>query len=307
MVTIEVSGVCERDVDLLLLEELFASRPFFEWFLGRVGISPSAELIAVARSVTTSNGESDLELTVRLDDAIHKVLIENKIDSIFQPRQADRYCERAAGYLRDGVCSAAVTVIVAPTDYFPDEEETFGFDLRLTLEDILSWFQNAAELGARGDYKRYLLERAIARGGAGWQLVPNETVTEFWRRYWELAKSLAPDLQMPRPANKPTRSGFILFKPVGLPAGVKLLHKVRYGNVDLQSARMGERLADLENRYGHLLAPDMRIEQAGKSAVVRISVALIDMGAPFDECEPAVREGLRASLELLRWYRSATR
>ena len=102
MATIEVSGVCERDVDLLLLEELVASRPFFEWFLGRVGISPSAELIAVARSVTTSNGESDLELTIKLDDRIRKILVENKIDSIFQPRQADRYCERAAGYLRDG-------------------------------------------------------------------------------------------------------------------------------------------------------------------------------------------------------------
>ncbi|MGH9892471.1 MAG: hypothetical protein ACREA0_10895, partial [bacterium] len=153
-------------------------------------------------------------------------------------------------------------------------------------------------------YKQALLRGAINRGAAGWQLVPDESATAFWQRYWELAKRLAPDLRMPRPADKPARSGFIRFRPAGLPAGVELLHKVRYGNVDLQFARMGDRVSELENRYAGRLDSDMRVDQAAKSAVVRITVPLVDIGAPFRESEEAVRTGLQAAMKLLGWYRA---
>lgn len=304
MTTIEVSGVCERDVDLLMLEEFVATRPFFEWFAEKIGVSLSSELLRVARSVTTSIGESDLELTVQDNQQTVRVLIENKVDAIFQPRQAERYCERAAGYLRDGACSSTLTVLVAPGDYFPDEEDTCGFDRRVTYEDMLAWFEDPSRDDPRIRYKRAILESAIARGGTGWQLVPNEEVTDFWKRYWQIANADAPELRMPRPDIKPTKSGFIRFKPAGLRQGVKLLHKVRYGNVDLQFAGMGERVGELEQRYRGRLEPGMFVEGAGKSAVVRVLVPRIDMSAPFGDTEAAVRKGLESALRLLELYRA---
>jgi hypothetical protein len=66
---ISVAGVCERDVDLLLLEEFIASKSFRKWFLAVVGVqAQSVRLVQAARSVTFSNGESDLELTFESDD-----------------------------------------------------------------------------------------------------------------------------------------------------------------------------------------------------------------------------------------------
>ena len=303
MKSVEITGVCERDVDLLLLEEFVASEAFVSWFAAKIGLS-AGRLAGCARSVTSSTGESDLDLTLDVGDHIVKVLIENKVDAMFQPRQPERYRERAASYVRNGTCETAITVIIAPSAYFPDETETFGFDHRLTHEVILAWFEGSDDtLGPRARYKSALLTGAINRGGAGWQLIPDEAATDFWYRYWNEAKTIAADLRMPRPSAKPAGSGFIRIKPLGLPRGVQLLHKVRYGNVDLQFAGKGDRVAELEAQYGAQLPSDARIEQAAQSAVVRRTVPLIDMSAPFVECQEAVRSSLKAALELLAWYR----
>jgi hypothetical protein len=298
-----ISGVCERDIDLLLVEEFTATPAFLDWFAREIGLSGRVELVTVDRSVTSSNGESDVELTVSTDGGTVKVLIENKVDASFQPKQPERYRDRAASYLLQGTCASAVTVIVAPAVYYTDDSEHYGFDRRMTYETLLSWFESSNQLGARSPYKRALLTGAISRGGAGWQLVPDVATTMFWEGYWQLTRSLAPQLRMPRPTSKPAGSSFVRFDPEGLPAHVGLFHKIRHGNVDLQFAAMGDRVLDLENRYGDRLGPDMRVEQAAKSAVIRVRARPIDMALPFETSESAVREGLSKAVSLLAWYR----
>src|SRR4051812_5076572 len=94
---LEIPGVCERDVDLLLLEEFLASAEFGNWFLRKVsnGQASSGALIGARRSVTESNGESDLEVTLKLpDDSTLRLLIENKVGAGLQPQQAERYRSR---------------------------------------------------------------------------------------------------------------------------------------------------------------------------------------------------------------------
>ncbi|HWO89883.1 MAG TPA: PD-(D/E)XK nuclease family protein [Gemmatimonadales bacterium] len=306
MTEIDIPGVCERDLDLLLLEEFVASRPFFEWFMNQIGIPASAQLRRAARSTSTSSGESDLDLTLDCGTHLVRVLIENKIDATLQPRQAQRYTERARQYIRSGECDACVTVIIAPNEYFPDDSDTLGFDRRISYEALLRWFDSASQLGPRGRYKQVLLQHALDRGRRGWQLVPDEVTTAFWRRYWELANSLAPQLQMPAPSEKPATSAFIRFKPAALPPTVELLHKVPHGNVDLQFSGMADRLAELHRQFGGQLRHGMRIERAFKSAVVRISVPRVDVRAPFLESEPALREALAAAADLLDWYEHVT-
>lgn len=306
MNSISVSGVCERDIDLLLLEELTASPPFVVWFLHRLGIKDAVNLLAVERSVHSSNGESDLVLTVQDQQGVARtIFIENKIYAPFQPGQPERYRDRGVSHVSSGACGVATTVILAPAVYFTDEAQTCGFDFRLTHEDLLGWFASSTDLGLRGAYKRALIEGAIGRGGTGWQSIPNEATTAFWQNYWRLATSLAPELKMPRPSEKPEDSTFIRFKPADLAADVDLLHKVRVGKVDIEFAHMGDRVLELEKIYSSRLQPGMRVERASKSAVVRIKVPEIDVSAPFSESESAVREGLRAATGLLTMYRSS--
>lgn len=300
---IDLSWVCERDIDLLLLEEFVASPDFLAWFLHQLGMEPPFTLISVACSVSTTTGESDLEITIQHGDEVVKLLIEDKIGAPLQQDQAMRYRERAAMYVKNRKCSNALTVIIAPEEYFGRNDEKLGFDRRVNHEAVLKWFEGAKELKSRQSYKLALLRAAIEHGTLGWKLVPDRVITEFWREYWKIADSHWPELRMRKPQDKPATSSFIYFSPLGLAKNVVLVHKVPYGNVDLQFGGMGERIGDLERLYRARLEAEMRIDRAAKSGVIRIRVPEIDMASPFSVSEPAVREALGAASWLLSWYR----
>jgi hypothetical protein len=143
---LSVAGVCERDLDLLLLEELTSSVAFCRWFVSRAVSWPSQfrSLRSVRRSVTRSSGESDLELTVQLESGtVARLLIENKIDAAFQPDQSDRYRLRSRASIGQGECAECATVLVAPARYFGADDELKGFDGRITYEDIRTWFEQS--------------------------------------------------------------------------------------------------------------------------------------------------------------------
>lgn len=77
--------VSERDVDLLLLEELSVSRPFGRWFARRAGLrlSDGVELVAAWHSVTDATlGASDLVVLWLEPDGLRvALLIEDKIEA----------------------------------------------------------------------------------------------------------------------------------------------------------------------------------------------------------------------------------
>jgi len=300
---IEIPWVAERDIDMLLLEELSSSPDFLKWFLAQIGISSQSSLISTACTVATPTGESDLEMTVQCDDKIFKILIEDKIGAPLQPKQPERYRERAKSYLHEGKCFAAKTVIVAPSKYFDKSADRLGFDYAVSHESIREWFNQAKDMGNRRLCKISILDSALEYGILGWKLVPNREVTDFWRLYWELADFLAPELRTPEPRDRPATSSFIYFKPVSLTRKVWLKHKVSDGCVDLQFNGMGDRIGELEQRFGNLLDSDMQIEPAAKSAVIRIRVPAIDMAAGFSSVREDVRKALGAAVRLLSWYK----
>jgi hypothetical protein len=302
--TIRIPDVRERDVDLFLLEEFVASSDFQSWFLTANGLDAAASHVEAGRSINTLTGESDLELTFQGSSGTIKVLIENKVDAAFQPNQPQRYAERAAVYENSGKYREVITVLMAPECYFGDEDDNYGFDAKIAYEDVLKWVATPARAGPRTDYKVALLRAAIERGRAGWQLVPHPTVGAFWRSYWQLADRVARHLSMPVPKNEiPAGSHFIVFRPLALPADVKLKHKVGYGHVDLEFRGMGDRLADMLRLYGEALPTGARIEKAAKSAVVRIRVEPIDVTkADFTTTEALARKGIETAALLLDWY-----
>ena len=303
---VRIPDVCERDIDLLLLEEFVASADFLSWFLMRIGVEKTAVLSEAHRSVKTVNGESDVELTLQASNSTIKILIENKVDASFQPNQPQRYADRANAYRTSGKCEEITTVVMAPEVYFGSEASNFGFDAKVTYEAALGWFESAELLGPRREYKLALLRGAIERGRLGWKLIPHPAVGAFWQAYWRLADQIAPQLAMPVPKVEiPADSHFIRFRPAILPPNVSLWHKVAYGHVDLQFSGMGDRLIEIEQLYRPSLLPSMRIEKAAKSAVIRVLIAPIDMTtATFPNCEAEARKGIETAAELLDWYRT---
>lgn len=304
---IVIAGARERDVDLILMEELTASPAFLRWLLGRIEVPPTSTLVEVRHSVTTQNGESDLELTLKATNGTVKVLIEDKVDAQFQPEQAKRYRERADRYLKSGECRRAVIVLVAPDAYLTNSKDKCGFDQHVSLEQIADWFRESPDVGTRRNFKTTLLAQTIARASKGWTLVPDDKCTAFWREYREMVLAIAPDLNPPPTKDRPAGSTFIYFKAKGLPKGVRVAHKLTYGNVDLEFGGMGEDMGEIKAKYGTAMDPDMCIDQTNKSAVVRVKVPVLDVAATLSSQRRDVERGIEEAARLAQWFRRHSR
>jgi hypothetical protein len=193
-------------------------------------------------------------------------------------------------------------VLVEPERYFGKADDLKGIDAKVTYEAILGWFGRQSGLRERASYKCHLLSAAIEKATCGWQVKEDEPATRFWKRYWEIACEIAPELELPEPSPKPSGSSFILFRPSGLPVGISLYHKVAYGNVDLQFAAMASRTLDLQAKYGGFLAKEMHIEKANKSAVIRIKVLPINMSDDIVANRDLMVGGIRTAQSLYRWF-----
>ena len=299
---ITVSGVSERDVDLLLLEEFIASEDFVHWFANAAGLECPVSFVSGARSVTESIGESDIEISLAAASGEGcRLLIENKIGAAFQPRQSERYRERGAAYVKRRECDTIRTVLVAPASYVGDHRSV-DFDAFITYEAIADWFESRADLGRRAEYKLTILRAAIEKAIHGYQAIADAPVTDFWHSYWQAARELAPELEMEEPIGKPAGAGFVYFRPSALGPGVAIVHKLRHGFLDLQFAGMASQLSALHGRFGARLLPEMRIAKAEKSGVIRQVVPKFQTNEPFVHQQGAAVEVLRRARALLHWF-----
>lgn len=307
MAKIELTGVNEKDIDLLFAEELISSDAFFRWFVQMACVDEEFQLSAISRSVKTPSGETDLHVELANAHSRVFILLENKLDSSFRPRQTDRYRERANAYVRSSACERCLVGLIAPAKYLPQDGLMLGFDFVIKYEQLLRWFSNQLRADPRMRFKHTVLDRALQRSSTGYVPIPDRPASEFWKQYWMLASKLAPDLRMKEPTERPANSTFIYFKPEFLPNSINLVHKVRHGYVDLQFQGMAKQIDRLREELQPRLEPGMRIDRAAQSAVVRINVPTIDVTVPFETSEAAAREGLWAARLLLVWYKQLHR
>lgn len=304
--SIAISGVSERDIDLMLLEEFRASPSFRSWFVAQTLGSgwKVRDCVHAERSVTHSTGESDLEIDLAVKGTqVIRFMIENKVNAGLQPQQAQRYLERGREYLKNGTCSAFHTIIVAPSRYFGESSISKGFEYRVTYEQILDWFRQATELGERRHYKIALLSSAIDKGTLGYQPEEDASVTTFWQEYWQLALARAPHLEMKKPDVKPSGSGFVLFShPRGFSRNANIVHKLKFGYVDLQLRGLGNQLNAARSNFRGVLEDGMSIEQAAKSAAIRIQVPKVRADHGISNQYEQVCAGIDTAERLRVWY-----
>jgi hypothetical protein len=108
-----VIAVQERDIDLLILEELHATPAFAAWWGERIGLNDAA-FDGAWHSVSNADGETDVLLRVRVGAGRVGVLIENKIAASEQLQQDERYHRRGVQGLAEGWFDRYVTCMVAP-------------------------------------------------------------------------------------------------------------------------------------------------------------------------------------------------
>ena len=160
---IPVESIQERDIDLLLLEELKSNVDFTKWILNRTIGLQSEHIFTIGAWHSLSKpglGETDIAFKVCIENKNILFLIENKITASFQPEQESRYRKRGKLRFENGECDAYYTILTAPKQYI---DLNHDFDFFLEYEAIKEWFVHQSKLGERALYKAELLQIAKKR------------------------------------------------------------------------------------------------------------------------------------------------
>ncbi|MEQ8651811.1 MAG: hypothetical protein RIC87_05050 [Kiloniellales bacterium] len=219
----------ERDLDLILLEELSSDTGFLAWFSTHLRLGDctfvSAEHSAIAKS-GAKWGETDVLAFLASDDVITVVLIEDKIAAQFTDRQAARYQERAADLVASGAADRSLTVLCAPQSYLAGVPADDPWDRRIAIETVVGWFESVPGFRAswRSRALRGCLARLLASRSAG-----SETVRKFSSELREYLISLNEGFDHLVTGDN---WGFII-RSDRTPAHVQIAWKNNCGHVDL--------------------------------------------------------------------------
>lgn len=166
--------LAERDMDLVLLEEMLSSDPFKKWLVGKLynGTRQFGRLIGAWHTPTLEPlGSVDILLVFEEASAHRRcaILIENKIDQPKQNLQAQRYFEFGEKGVQEGLWDEYLTCLFSPQAYFSCLEPSEYFSSYLSYEEIETWFSRAAVethsvTPERCAYKKTLIRQAIEQG-----------------------------------------------------------------------------------------------------------------------------------------------
>lgn len=219
-----LSHATERDVDLLLVEELYSSLDFLEWMLEQGNLPRDIASWDVKHSKRRTRSRREIDIFVEIshrDRTRSALLIENKLDATEQPDQAESYRDElnalASGYTR------CAMIIVCPSAYVAQHSGfTSKFDAIVTYEDISGFLREirdgvGSDLVLRYTFRSEILEQAIHRYRRGYVAIPDTAVGDFNARYVQLLAELAPEIvpgpSMLKPAN-PRESTSMIFDQV---------------------------------------------------------------------------------------------
>lgn len=298
-----IERVSERDIDLLLLEELHVATSFRTWFLTQIlGMDASgAHFFDAWHSVCHPTlGESDLIILIEDASARRKaLLIENKVDAPPQPDQANRYRSRGEEGINDGTWSAFHTCIIAPQQYISGTKNVSEYDVHLSYETIQDWFRQSGTADLRSAYKARMLQEAIEQNRRGYCPIPHAKVTQFWLDYWNLVNKEFHHLKMNKPSQIPAGSDWPEFRNPELGSRRRIVHKLGMGVVDLQIDSTGEFTEEIATRNRDVLDDGLEVVRTGKSTSFRFRVPEADRFGDLHSQLEVVRTGLLAASRLL--------
>ena len=292
-----IESVTERDLDLLMLEELQVSHEFRDWFAARVYDEPIYKsLINTWHSLTNEHGESDITFVFTAEDeTTTAILIENKINARAQPDQGERYHRRGKKGVSDGDWTQYRTCLIAPRRYLKTQAEEY--DCEVAYEEIMAYFVARRSTEPRHDYRAKFIMDGVGQQRRGYQSKePNEGMTSFVRQYWQLVQDRYPELRMSEPKPRPAGNTWINFYPSTFPKSIDLVHQVTGGFVKVLFNGRAPEFEAIEARYRDMAStfPELRIQLAGKSVSIAVPVEPL---APLQQSFNASRGNVEAALD----------
>lgn len=291
-----IETIRERDIDLILLEELNTNNHFANWFVSQLELPELTKNLGAWRSITGfGQGETDLLLSYQSTDKIIFVLIENKLDANFQDKQFERYQKRGEQYKLENKCTEYFSVLFAPKQYAEGQSD---FEKYITYEDLKAYF--VFDGNRRQLYKAGLLNIAVEKLKRGYQPVNCEPAQRFFLAYWKYREEHFPEFEMKKPAVIPADSDWVLMRKDEL-KGIMFYHKLENGSIDATFINYPE---ETEFRIKEILPAHYTIvkHKSGRLSI-RQKVASIDKMKEFESQLDIVKMGLAKLREVSEWIK----
>jgi hypothetical protein len=308
MLTIKcIQSVSERDIDLLIVEELESSTEFRDWLAARIYGEPVFKAkVGAWHSVSHPTlGESDILFLFGSDaGSAAAILIENKIDATPQPEQGKRYRERGAQGQAEGQWNEYRTCVLAPQKYLKSAKHNESYDVEVSYEEILAYFASRRTLDPRFAHKALLLKEGIDQNRRGYQPTVHPGLTKFVEDYHNHCSATHPDLRMETPKPRPALSTWITFRPKGLPKGAYIAHQLTAGCMKLFLPGMAQHLEEMKKKYEPHLSKGIEIIATGKSLALSVEVPVIEdpRDQPFSKYVDAADVALKYAVRLWETY-----
>jgi len=299
-----LQSVSERDIDLLVVEELESSEQFRAWLATRVyGTVIYKGPIGAWHSVNDPKlGESDLIfLFTDETDGEAAILIENKIDAPPQPEQGQRYQQRGRKGEDEGLWNEFRTCVIAPKKYLESATHTEQYDAEISYQEILAFFASRRSIAPRFAHKAKVIQEGIEQNRRGYQPKTHPGLSRFVQAYYDFCTEQFPELGMEPPRARPAQSTWINFNPKGLPNNSYITHQTTAGLVKLFFRAAAAQFEELSASYLPRLGSNMEIGATGKSVAITVAVPVIDnpWEQAFSDYSESATQALKRVTEII--------
>lgn len=274
-----VAKIAERDVDLVVLEELHVSPAFAEFVTSLAYGRPifGSTVTAIHSVEDGTLGESDLVFVFDSNEGQRlALLIENKVSAPAQPAQAERYRKRGEKGKKQNLWDDFLSVVIAPKKYLKGTQGTDDYGAEISYEELMAYFLSRRHMDGRFDYKAKVIREAIEQNRRGYQPQISREMTRYVEQYTALAISVIPALNVEPAKPRPAGSTWIMFRPRGYPKGVTLCHQITAGRVKLLWAGKGAEEEEFRRGWEAKVSNDIVVERAGKSMALVVETPKLD-------------------------------
>ena len=297
-----INWFVERDIDMLMAEELRVNAGFCDWIMNKFG--KSEELIFPALSTNVSvvedGSEADVVATFKTkSNLIYRLFIENKIDAILMPEQLERYVRRADGEVRRQFVSDCSILFLTPSTYFatklPDGVKQISFE------------ETAQALVAQGDlrsqYRASLLMRALPLRTTAARdahvVATDPYIADWWDRVYAMLDRDFPGFFVHR--TRYPRSVFFAPETPGQGRYLRVDFKGHKGEVDLAFKNISATaLGELVGKMDAL--PGLIVSNGRSSAMQIAGLQPFVISDGFEIIETKVRSAYQAAHTLLTFW-----
>lgn len=292
-------SVQERDIDLLIMDQIHTSDEFVNWLSGELGL-PGATVVAAHHSVQTEYGETDVLLDLRHNDQSIAVMIEDKIGAPMQPEQCERYHVRGSILRESGKTDCYLTVLCAPLSYLNAVPTTQSWGHRLALEEVA---QRLEIIGQPGwEWRQAIILNACSRIARAREadnrrnLAYDDVLIKLKKDYRAFVNTNYPMLNASRQEG---RDREYYLNAVGLPSGIRFKHAFFRGEISLILEKKWVERA--QQWLSGQQSENFWVCMHGSELHLRDSVDVLDPLLPLDQQPEPVRGALDRISRMIPW------